>query len=82
MKCGVIVQDLVPEACVQQSLFEATDQARNKKLIHAMDKVNGSLGKEIVRMATQGFEKRYRLKAAKLSPCYTTRLDQVLKIAN
>ena len=82
MKCGIIVSNLVQEDSIQQSFFEYADQARNKTIMKTVDSVNGAFGKETVRMATQGFEKRYRLKAEKLSPCYTTRLDQVLKIAN
>lgn len=49
-------------------------------VMEAMDKVNRALGKEIVRLAVQGFEKRYRLKAEHLSPCYTTNIDHILKV--
>ncbi|HEX5024575.1 MAG TPA: Y-family DNA polymerase [Agriterribacter sp.] len=82
MKCGVIVQDLVPEDVVQGSMFETADLARNKKVMAALDGVNGALGKETVRMAVQGFKKRYKLKAERLSPRYTTDFNQVLKIKN
>jgi DNA polymerase V len=80
MKCGVIVSDLVSEETVQASMFDNADRDRNKVVMEAMDRVNQSLGKETVRMAVQGFEKRYRLKAEHLSPSYTTRMDQLLKI--
>ena len=80
MKAGVMVREMVPEDQVQTSLFETANGEKNKKMMAAMDKVNRSLGKEIVRMAVQGFEKRYRLKAEHLSPCYTTRIDHILKV--
>jgi DNA polymerase V len=80
MKCGVIVSDLVPERSIQSSMLEENDRTRDKTIMQTMDKVNKLLGKETVRMASQGFEKRWRLKAAHLSPRYTTRFDQILTI--
>ena len=46
----------------------------------ALDSINKSLGKEIVRFAVQGFEKKYRLKTAYISRKYTTDIDQVIKV--
>ncbi|HTL10316.1 MAG TPA: Y-family DNA polymerase [Chitinophagaceae bacterium] len=82
MKCGVIVMDLVPCSQRQVSLFDTGNLQRQEKLMSAMDKVNRSLGKETVRMAIQGFEKKYRLRADHLSPRYTTDIHQILKIIN
>jgi DNA polymerase V len=45
-----------------------------------MDKLNKGLGAELVRTASQGFERRYKLKAEFLSPCYTTKLQEILKV--
>lgn len=79
LKCGIIVMDLVPEQHIQASLFSVA-KPKAKNIMEAMDKVNNALGKETVRMAIQGFEKRYRLKAEFLSPCYTTNINQLLKV--
>ncbi len=80
MKCGVIVMDLVPESQAQVSIFDGADHTKNRVAMTAMDKVNRSLGKEIVRVAVQGFEKKYKLRADHLSAKYTTDINQVLKI--
>lgn len=80
LKCGVEVLDLVPEGAVQSNLFDTQDKSSKKALMETMDKVNKSLGKEVVRLAVQGFEKRYRLRAEHLSPCYTTNIDHILKV--
>jgi DNA polymerase V len=48
--------------------------------MQTIDKINLDLGKEIVRTAVQGFDRKYRLKAEFLSPCYTTRMSEILKI--
>jgi len=80
MKCGVIVNDLVPESSLQGNMFDGANLARNKKIMEAMDTVNKILGKETVRMATQGFKKNYKLRADHLSPKYTTDINQILTI--
>jgi DNA polymerase V len=82
MKCGVIVCDLVPEGAIQQSMFDASNHMKSKLVMNALDTINKSLGKEIVRFAVQGYEKKYRLKAAHLSKKYTTNIDQLLKVNN
>ncbi|RYY60165.1 MAG: Y-family DNA polymerase [Chitinophagaceae bacterium] len=82
MKCGVIVGGFVPEDAVQSSLFDDVDRPRDKKVMEAMDKLNRSLGKEIVRFAVQGFEKRYRLKADYISQKFTTDIRQVIHVKN
>jgi DNA polymerase V len=79
LKCGIIVMDLVPENKVQGSLF-SNISSKSKVVMDAMDKVNKALGKDTVRIAVQGFEKRYRLKTEFLSPCYTTKIEQLLKV--
>jgi DNA polymerase V len=80
MKCGVTVMDLVPESAVQFSCFESADGEKAGKLMHTIDKINAGMGKEVVRSAVQGFSRNYRLKAEYLSPRYTTRIAEVLKI--
>jgi DNA polymerase V len=80
MKCGVIVEDLVPEASVQANLFDARDRRRERKLATIMDELNNSLGKNTLKMATQRFDERYKLRAAHLSPRYTTDIHAILKV--
>ena len=80
LKCGVIAMDIVLDEKVQASMFDTCDRKKNKTIMQAMDKVNKSLGKEIVRLSVQGFEKRYRLKTEYLSAQYTTDINQILKV--
>ena len=80
LKCGVIAMDIVPDDRVQGSMFDQCDRKKNKTVMEAMDTINKSLGKEIVRTSVQGFEKRYRLKTEHLSSHYTTDINQILKV--
>jgi DNA polymerase V len=81
MKCGVELNDLVPENEVQVTLF-AKLVPSNKKINSTIDKVNNALGKDIVRFGVQGFERKFKARAAHFSRRFTTRIDEVIKIKN
>ena len=80
MKCGVIAMELVPENQIQTSLFDQADKTRDKKVAQAMDNINKTMGRDVVRLAAQGFERSYRAKAEHLSRRYTTNMNQLLKV--
>jgi DNA polymerase V len=80
LKCGVMALDIVLDEKIQASLFDKCNRKKNKTAMQAMDKINQCLGKEIVRLSAQGFEKRYRLKTDYLSFHYTTDINQILKV--
>lgn len=78
-KAGVIVMDIVPEEQIQQSLFDnAEETKKDDKIMKSLDIVNKRFGKDLVRFASQGYERKWKLSQMKLSPCYTTNIDQVL----
>lgn len=79
-KVGVMVLELVPETVLQASLFDQKDRDKDKQVMKVLDRVNHSMGKETVRFAVQGFEKRYRLRAEHPSQQYTTDIHQILKV--
>jgi len=80
-KAGVMVMDIVPEQQVQQSLFERPEE--NKKdgqIMRSLDKLNTRFGKDLVRFASQGYGKKWKLRQLRLSPCYTTNVQQLLVV--
>jgi len=79
-KVGVIVLEIIPENQVQNSLFDCIDRGKNSKMLSAVDKINRSIGKDVVRMASQGFERRYKLRSEHLSFKYTTDINEILKV--
>jgi DNA polymerase V len=80
VKAGVMVHDIVPEGEVQQGLFDFKDRVKENYLIETVDAVNRSWGRDLVKYAVQGNGEKWKLRRQHLSPCYTTRLDQVLTI--
>lgn len=78
-KAGVFVTGIVPDNQIQYGLFD-TVNSRYKKLMPVYDQLNKTMGRDVVRYAAQGFDRKWKLRQEKLSPCYTTRWDDILKI--
>jgi DNA polymerase V len=79
-KTGCIAMELVPDNQVQYGIFDTANRSRDSKLMKTIDMVNRSLGQHAVRFALQGFSSKWKLRQLKLSPCYTTRINEVLTI--
>ena len=77
-KAGVIVSDIIPENNLQTSLFDEVNREKQKKIMQAMDKLNSSMGKNTVRIAQQGYSRKWKLRQEKLSPSYTTNINDIL----
>lgn len=78
-KTGIIAMDLVPDSQVQENLFGSTNHDREKKLMQALDGITRHFGgKPVLRFAVQGGDKKWALRQERLSPCYTTRLHDII----
>jgi len=79
-KAGVIATGLVPESELQLNVFAAHDSGKKDKVSAVLDKLNLAYGRGTLRMATEGFEKKWRLKHEYLSKGYTTRWPDIIKV--
>jgi DNA polymerase V len=79
-KAGVIVGETVPEEQVQLNLFDSIDREKRKAINQAVDQINNRIGRDKVKLAVQGYGRKWRLKQERLSPCYSTRLDEALVV--
>ena len=79
-KAGVIVSEISPERPMQTNLFDTRNREKFNRIMGVMDSLNASYGKQKVKIAAQGFDRKWKLKNEKLSPCYTTQLNDVLEI--
>ena len=80
VKAGILCVGSCPTRKKQSSLFREVDPEREKKqrrLMAAVDVLNLHYGRNPVRTATAGFEQRWQMRREKMSPCYTTRLNDV-----
>ena len=80
-KSGVIVGDNVPADQVQLNLFYSEQgKEKRKNLYKSVDFINQTMGRDKIQLLGQGIEKKWKLKQENLSPCYTTRWTDLLRV--
>ncbi|MBN2189191.1 MAG: Y-family DNA polymerase, partial [Chitinispirillaceae bacterium] len=79
-KAGVMVSGIVPEENVQMSLFDTADRERQSRALRSMDRLNAVYGRDTVRVAAQGFGRKWKLRQERRSPCYTTRMEDLITV--
>lgn len=80
-KAGVMLSEIVPADGVQEDLFASERPAmRSGRLMTAMDAINRKMGKESVKLASEGFRKPWKMKQGNRSPSYTTSWEDVVMI--
>jgi len=79
-KSGVIVSGLCPDNQVQGDLLDPVDREKHQRLMQALDTLNKKMGRDALFCGSQGTNKEWKLKREKLSPCYTTRLSDVVEV--
>tara|TARA_B100001059_G_scaffold85523_1_gene83648 strand:- start:1938 stop:3191 length:1254 start_codon:yes stop_codon:yes gene_type:complete len=79
-KAGVIVSDISPQQQQQLSLFDTLDRKKHQSIMTALDNINDKIGKDKVRLAVQGKGRQWKMKQEQLSPCYSTRIEDALKV--
>jgi DNA polymerase V len=78
-KTGLLLLDIVPATSVQLSLLDTADREKHAHLMQTLDSLRERFGHSSIKYAAQGTEERWRLRQENLSPCYTTRLEDVLR---
>ncbi|MHA7822458.1 Y-family DNA polymerase [Chryseobacterium arthrosphaerae] len=80
-KAGVIVEGISPEPFRQYSLFDSLNEnEKHAKLMKTIDSLNKSLPNPLVKLGSQDFGRREKMKQEKLSPRYTTKWTEIIEI--
>lgn len=82
-KAGVIVMNIVPNNAVQQNLFDDVDRVKQSNIMNTLDTVNNKMGKNKLKFAIQGCPNKsasWHMERNMLSPCYTTRWEDLWTI--
>lgn len=77
-KAGVIVSNFSPDDVEQMTLFDNRDK-RHDALMKTLDLINKQYGQHTVRLASQG-KRKWTMRQERLSPCYTTKLKDIINI--
>ena len=78
-KAGVIVSDFTPEDNQQLNIFENRN-VKHIALMKAVDKLNRSFGQQKVRLAAQDMGRVWKMKQERISPRYTTNLNEIIVV--
>lgn len=78
-KAGVIVMDIVPENTKQITLFENSNPT-HRPLMIVMDRINKAIGKKVIKLGGQDKGRIWKMRQEKLSPRYTTCLNDIITI--
>ena len=77
-KAGVMLTDIIAADQRLPTLFDdAVGLARNKNLMQAVDRINRAFGHGTIRLAAEGIEQHWKMRAGRRSPAFTTRLAEI-----
>ncbi|MFT3994835.1 MAG: Y-family DNA polymerase [Dysgonomonas sp.] len=79
-KAGVIITEIVPDSGIQTNLFDNVDREKHTRLMKVVDNLNSGFTSNVLNLAIQGQHKKWNLKRELLSPCYTTKVSDLIQI--
>ena len=79
-KCGVILLDLLPKNGSQIDLFGLSDTTEDDHLMKVIDDINRFHGRGTLKPAACGTDLFWKMLSEMKSPCYTTRMSELLKV--
>lgn len=78
-KAGVIVMDFSQEDASQIALFENSNP-KHKILMAVIDKLNRAFGQQKLKLASQDMDRVWKMRQERLSPRYSTKLNEIISI--
>jgi DNA polymerase V len=79
-KAGVMLSELVPEGKAQTDMFTKTETSlKSSELMKAIDNINRKMGKDAIKLASEGFKKPWKMKQENKSPPYTTNWQHTIR---
>ncbi|GEO11598.1 Y-family DNA polymerase [Segetibacter aerophilus] len=79
-KAGVVFGKLVPDASLQGNFFAASSSTEHKFLMSKVDNINFSMRNELVKVASSGVDRPWKMKQELLSKRYTTRWVELREV--
>ena len=79
-KVGVMLMDIGPDECIQQSLLRSPNYDRSDALMNLVDRLNNQMGSGTIQFAAQGLNRDWQMRQQQRSPRYTTRLSELVQV--
>ena len=77
-KTGITLYELNNSSSIRGLLDN--DRSRSDSLMDALDKINYRYGNSTLKIAAEGIKKNWQMQRKKVSPCYTTRFDELMVV--
>lgn len=79
-KAGVTLSGLVPDAAVQGDLFNPQEKQKERLLMSMMDNVNFAMRDDVLKFASSGTTKNWKMQQNYHSPRYTSRWQDICDV--
>ena len=79
-KAGVILSGIVPDESVQGNIFYPPEQNNSRRLMEMMDNINFSQRNDVLKFASSGTKRNWKMRQDLMSPRYTTRWEEIKKV--
>lgn len=80
LKAGVILSGIVPENAIQSNLFEESIHPNDKQLMKMIDNINFSMRNDILKFASSGTKRDWKMRQELRSKRFTTRWEELIEI--
>ena len=80
LKTGVVLGGLVPDELLQGNLFEAPAAGQHRQLMEAMDNINFSMRDDVLKYASSGLKRNWKMRQELRSGRYTTRWEELREV--
>lgn len=81
LKAGVVLSHIVPDDSIQGNLFVPSKENTQRFLMDAMDNINFSMRDDVVKYASSGLTRNWKMRQELRSQRYTTRWDELYTIS-
>ena len=75
------MSDIIPENSVQYNFFTDPDSKKGKELMEKIDNINFSMRNDVVKFASSGILKNWRMRQDFISHRYTSRWEEMFEVS-
>ena len=79
-KAGVILSGIVPDESIQGNLFAPPIENKNRLLMRMIDNINFAMRDDVLKFASSGTNRDWKMRQELRSPRYTTRWEELYEI--
>ena len=79
-KAGVMLSGIVPDTSIQSNLFKPITENSKRFLMEALDNLNFSMRDDVVKFASSGLSRDWKMRKEFRSPRYTSRWNELREV--